>query len=142
LDSTENSNQHDDYSTQINNLTVQSQANQAKQNSPDSASPGGDADAPTQFVPPANAQGSNYSGLYPQSSERLLNSNDLNGFTKEKLKIMRNEIFARHGYIFKTADMKNYFAQQNWYKPLYSDVTNQLTSIEKTNVEFIKSYEK
>ncbi len=57
------------------------------------------------------------------------------------LKIMRNEIFARHGYIFKTADMINHFSNESWYKPMYNDVTSKLSYIEKTNVNFIKSYE-
>ena len=54
---------------------------------------------------------------------------------------MRNEIFARHGYIFKTADMINHFSNESWFKPLYNDVTNKLSNIEKTNVNFIKTYE-
>lgn len=89
-----------------------------------------------------NVKIDNNSGIYPQSSERLLTLNDLTNLNKQDLRIMRNEIFARHGYIFKTADMKQYFNQQNWYKPIYNDVTDQLSSIEKTNVEFIKSYER
>ena len=34
--------------------------------------------------------------------------------TSWDLKVMRNEIYARLGYIFKTDDMKNYFNEQNW----------------------------
>lgn len=54
---------------------------------------------------------------------------------------MRNEIFARHGYIFKTDDMRQYFNSQNWYSPMYNEVSSSLSSIEKYNVEFIKKYE-
>ena len=54
---------------------------------------------------------------------------------------MRNEIFARHGYIFKTSDMINHFREESWYRPLYVNVTSMLSSIEKANVNFIKSYE-
>jgi hypothetical protein len=54
---------------------------------------------------------------------------------------MRNEIFARHGYIFKTNDMKLYFESQAWYSPKYEDVTSFLTEIEKGNIELIKRYE-
>jgi len=80
-------------------------------------------------------------GKFPQASERLLSTADLQNLRKEEKKIMRNEIFARHGYIFLTADMKTYFRNQDWYKPQYNNVTSMLTSIEKKNIEFIKRYE-
>ena len=54
---------------------------------------------------------------------------------------MRNEIFARHGYIFKTQEMKSYFSLQSWYSAQYNDVTSMLSSIEKQNIEVIKKYE-
>lgn len=38
-------------------------------------------------------------GQYPFASERLLTEDDLAGRSAYDLKIMRNEIFARHGYI-------------------------------------------
>ena len=80
-------------------------------------------------------------GLYPVGSERYLTTGDLTGLSGYTLKIMRNEIFARHGYIFKTADMIDYFSTQGWYHPLYNDVNNKLTSVEKYNIEFIKKFE-
>ena len=60
---------------------------------------------------------------------------------KYELKIMRNEIYARYGYIFKTEDMKAYFESQPWYTPKYNDDTFFLTEIEKRNIELIKQYE-
>lgn len=80
-------------------------------------------------------------GIYPQASSRLINPNELISMRKEDLKIMRNEIFARHGYIFKTAEMKSYFNNQNWYVPSYENVTNLLSEIEKKNITLIKYYE-
>ena len=78
---------------------------------------------------------------FPQASERLLSASDLSGLSKYDLKIMRNEIFARHGYVFQTKDMKNYFQNQSWYTPRYSNVTSMLTSIEQKNIAMIKRYE-
>jgi small-conductance mechanosensitive channel len=93
----------------------------------------------------ASDQISNYyargEGFYPEGSERRLTFEDLVDLTSRDLKIMRNEIFARHGYIFKTPDMINHFSNQSWYRPMYSDVTSMLSNIEKTNVNFIKTYE-
>lgn len=80
-------------------------------------------------------------GRFPDASERILDQADIENFTSYELKIMRNEIFARHGYIFNTDDMRRYFSQQSWYRPLYQDVTASLSAIEKRNVDFIKSYE-
>ncbi len=78
-------------------------------------------------------------GLYPFASERRLSYDDLAGYSAYELKIMRNEIYARHGYIFHTAAMKSYFAAQPWYVPRYSDVS--LSSIENHNVKIIKELE-
>ena len=82
-----------------------------------------------------------FPGIYPQSSARVLFPADLEGLSQQELKIMRNEIYARHGYIFKTSEMKAYFSQQVWYQGQYEEVASQLTSIEQKNVELIKSYE-
>ena len=80
-------------------------------------------------------------GFFPEASERLLSHNELVGMSLQDLKIMRNEIFARHGYIFKTPEMINHFSRQNWYQPLYSDVYNMLSEIEKYNINLITKYE-
>lgn len=91
------------------------------------------------YVQPAPAA---VPGLYPEASERLLTADDLNQKSGYDLKIMRNEIYVRHGYIFQTPQMKAYFDAQNWYRGLYNYVDDRLTTIEKSNVELIKSYER
>ena len=80
-------------------------------------------------------------GLYPEGSQRYLSYDDVQYLSSRDLKIMRNEIFARHGYIFKTSDMIQHFSQQSWYRPSNDDVTAYLSKIEKENVDFIKMYE-
>ena len=80
-------------------------------------------------------------GIYPEGSQRNLSYDDVEYLSPRDLKIMRNEIFARHGYIFKTSDMIQHFSQQSWYRPLNNDVTAYLSKIEKENVDFIKMYE-
>lgn len=56
---------------------------------------------------------------------------------------MRNEIVARHGYVFITPEMQSYFENQSWYKPIYDNnrVVKSLSEIEKQNMGFIKSRE-
>jgi hypothetical protein len=80
-------------------------------------------------------------GIYPEGSQRMLGLSDVRGLNSWDLKVMRNEIFARHGYIFKSEEMVNYFSSQRWYQPIYDDVTPFLSEIEKKNIDFIKSIE-
>lgn len=78
---------------------------------------------------------------YAWLSERLANESDLQGKSKAEIRIMRNTIYAMHGYIFKTSDMKSHFGKQPWYKAEKSDVTTELSSIENQNVQFLKAHE-
>ena len=78
--------------------------------------------------------------LLPHSSYSYLNYSDIAGFSKGELRLARNEIYARHGFIFQSNDLKSYFNSQDWYIP-DSSYGGNLSSIEKYNVDFIKSYE-
>lgn len=71
----------------------------------------------------------------------LLTESDLQGCSKQTLKIMRNWIFAKHGYKFKTTEMREFFEQFPWYEGRYDDVTDMLSDLERKNVEFIKRHE-
>ena len=81
-------------------------------------------------------------GDYPEASERLLTEEDLAGKTSKELRLMRNEIMARHGYSFKSKDLKEHFEPQLWYFPLFVNVGKYLSDIEDANVKFIQSHEK
>lgn len=77
-------------------------------------------------------------GTYPETSFVKLSDNDLKSYSKSELKIMRNEIFARHGYIFKKGgEMDNYFSRLNWYKSVTKKVSVNLSDIEQYNVNLI-----
>jgi serine/threonine-protein kinase len=80
-------------------------------------------------------------GRFPEASTRLLVPSEFVKRSEWDLRIMRNEIFARHGYIFKSADMQNYFVRQRWYHPRHNDVSGLLSDIEASNVKIIKSSE-
>lgn len=83
--------------------------------------------------------------IFPDSSTRALTAADVAGLSKEQLKIARNEIFARHGYIFTTPEMKSYFEGKSWYHGSIAkenfDMEKLFNQIEKDNVKLIKSYE-
>jgi len=75
-------------------------------------------------------------------STDLLQSKDLNDKSKQELEVMRNEIFAAHGYKFKSENWIKYFSTKDWYEPNFENVENQLTEIERKNIELIIIYEK
>jgi hypothetical protein len=74
------------------------------------------------------------------SDSRYLTDSDLSALTKEQLEIARNEIFARHGYVFKTQYYIDYFNSKSWYKP-DPNYSGNLSGIEEYNVNLIKKYE-
>lgn len=77
-------------------------------------------------------------GKFPEASTRLLTTSDLVVRSQWELRVMRNEIFARHGYIFKTPQMHSYFTRQQWYSPRHDEVLGLLSSIEARNLKIIK----
>lgn len=79
--------------------------------------------------------------MFETLSERTISADDVAGSSKEDLRILRNSIFAKHGYIFKDSGLKNYFSKYSWYDPQYSDVNEKLTSIETQNIALLKSLE-
>jgi YARHG domain len=81
-------------------------------------------------------------GLFPEASQRLLKEDDVANYVKSELRLMRNSIYARHGYSFKMKDMRSEFDKQEWYIPMNTDVRTELTAIEKKNEALIKRYEK
>lgn len=89
----------------------------------------------------------NYNGSYifPNSGFALLTEKDLSGKSAAELALGRNEIYARHGRQFKTAEFDKYFKSCSWYhvNPSYNyeDDDANLNSFEKYNVRFIKKYE-
>ncbi|PGL66762.1 YARHG domain-containing protein [Bacillus sp. AFS055030] len=78
--------------------------------------------------------------ILPMSNIRKLTLGEIEYLKKDELRRARNEIYARHGYIFKTKDMRNYFLTKSWYSP---DVTydGKLSEIETYNVNLIKARE-
>jgi hypothetical protein len=85
----------------------------------------------------------NFKGNYSYASERKLELEELEKLTTFDLRIMRNEIYARHGYIFKSFFMNEYFKiyEETWYNPLYINVEDKLTELEKENIRLIKNVE-
>jgi hypothetical protein len=65
----------------------------------------------------------------------------LRGLSLHELRLLRNEIYARHGRVFKTLWLQQYFGGQVWYDPNEEFKDEELTGADKTNVETIVAYE-
>ena len=88
---------------------------------------------------------SNSEYILPDSNTRKLTEADLQGLTKEQLRLARNEIFARYGVIFGVADLDAYFGEKSWYEPKISldefNENNGMNSIEYANLNLINKIE-
>lgn len=75
-------------------------------------------------------------------STRELTARDLETLTKGDLIILRNSIYAKHGYSFKKSSLRNYFDGLDWYMPVYIDIKRFLTETEKKNIKNMLNNEK
>ncbi len=72
---------------------------------------------------------------------RTISEQMLQGLSLYELRLLRNEIYARHGRIFRTAWLGQYFYAQPWYTPDEEFKDEQLSATDKLNVETIVKYE-
>lgn len=79
--------------------------------------------------------------LFP-SDRYYITEADLRGLSKKTVALMRNEIYARHGYIFSNYEYHKYFSQKAWYYPDQEFTEDRFNDIERANKSFIVNYEK
>lgn len=79
--------------------------------------------------------------IFPSDKEYVTVA-DLYGKSQAQVALMRNEIYARHGYIFKNESYNKYFNSKDWYVPNKNFNENMLSELEKRNKDFIVEYEK
>ena len=77
--------------------------------------------------------------IFPDSDVRRLGSHDLAGLSASELRVARNEIFARRGRFFKSADLDAHFRQYSWYRP--HSWEPRLNAVETYNVGLIQAEE-
>src|SRR6266581_890187 len=63
----------------------------------------------------------------------------LEGLPTKDLQIIRNTVYARHGYIFKNREQLEYFQRKEWYNPQTSNVV--LSQDEQDIVTVVKKIE-
>ncbi|WP_199118677.1 YARHG domain-containing protein [Pedobacter sp. ASV28] len=76
------------------------------------------------------------------SSAQELKESDLKNLRKLDLQILRNTIFARHGYTFKKKTYRQFFDFVDWYIPVSDNVESELTALEKKNIKLLERFEK
>lgn len=80
--------------------------------------------------------------IFDRSHEVVLTPTQLEGLSRDRLRLARNEIFARRGYIFSSSELRAYFAAKPWYRPVTNDLNKLgLSPTEQANVALIKRFE-
>ncbi|BAZ04229.1 protein kinase domain-containing protein [Calothrix sp. NIES-3974] len=125
-------------SPEINNQTPDTSTSPELNNQPPATNTGIDTNTNTN---------TNTDTDYSWLSERRVNQSDLIGKDAFTLDIMRNSIYARRGFRFKTPGIQAYFNQQPWYRPIYPPASqmqseNILSKLEIENAVFIRNYQK
>jgi len=65
----------------------------------------------------------------------------LHGLSLHELRLLRNEVYARHGRMFRAEWLQQYFYQQPWYTPDENFKDESLSGNDKLNVETIVKFE-
>jgi hypothetical protein len=65
----------------------------------------------------------------------------IGNLNRSELRLIRNTIYAKHGYIFNSIDLQEYFSQFNWYAGTKTNVDNELTINEWRIISFISQIE-
>lgn len=74
------------------------------------------------------------------ASKQKLSEKDLKNLRKLDMEIIKNSVFARHGYSFKKQTYRNFFEQTDWYIPVSNNVDSELSPMEKDNVALLNRF--
>lgn len=75
------------------------------------------------------------------ASKDLITKDFAENLSKADIFILRNSIYARHGYSFKNRQLRTYFESYEWYMPVFTDVKDSFTKIELANIDLLLLYE-
>jgi plasmid maintenance system killer protein len=73
--------------------------------------------------------------------DKLISPQMLHGLSLNELRLLRNEIYARHGRQFQAEWLQQYFWGQPWYQPDGNFKDEELSGADKQNVETIVAFE-
>ncbi|MEP6636131.1 MAG: YARHG domain-containing protein [Acidobacteriota bacterium] len=72
---------------------------------------------------------------------KLISEPMLKGLSLHELRLLRNEIYARHGRVFRASWLQQYFWSQPWYEQKEDFKDEEVSGSDKLNVETIVKYE-
>ncbi|MEF9935428.1 MAG: YARHG domain-containing protein [Clostridium sp.] len=77
------------------------------------------------------------------SNVKVLDKGELGKLTRDDLGLIRNEIYARYGFIFKSPTYEEYFNSKTWYTPNsnFKGNDSDLNEIERQNISILKTIE-
>lgn len=80
-------------------------------------------------------------GRYPQTAQRILSASEVSAMSCAKSRYALNEIYARHGYVFRSKAITSEFRRYSWYRPVkgrtMAQVEARLNYYEKRNIEIL-----
>lgn len=76
------------------------------------------------------------------ASKQKLIEKDLKNLRKLDIEIIKNTVFARHGYSFKKKTFRNFFETTDWYVPVSNNVDAEMSPLEKENVALLNRFTK
>lgn len=82
--------------------------------------------------------------ILPYSDSEYYSYDEISQLTSETLRLARNEIFARYGYVFQDEGLKEYFENCSWYTPTgmsSEEIESILNDYERENLNVIKQCE-
>lgn len=85
-----------------------------------------------------NALVKRFPGLFEISSDEVP---DYSKVPKDQLRLFRNLMYARNGYIFKSADLQEYFDSCSWYMPNLNFNESKMRKDEKDFIALMQKYE-
>lgn len=71
-----------------------------------------------------------------------ISTTDLDRLTSHEINIIKNEAYARHGYIFVNEKWQEFFEQFNWYEKDTSFTEDKFSKLEKQNLDTIILYQR
>lgn len=80
--------------------------------------------------------------LREKISNEPITNEMVEGLFVEDLRVLRNEIYARRGRVFKDKELQKYFAAQPWYQPNPDFKDEMLSETEAKNLAIIAEVEK
>ncbi|MDF2934178.1 MAG: hypothetical protein K0R36_3509 [Chryseobacterium sp.] len=71
-------------------------------------------------------------------STQVVKEEQIKGLSIDEIRFLTNDLFARKGYKFQSADVDNYYSDKVWYKPVTDNNKLIFSDVEKQNVKLFQ----